>query len=204
MTMASSRVGATRFRLPRASSSIRLGDFSVSISRRRCRVDFLLGGALPLQFFEPVAVPQQLELLPGPEQQRRSTNSAATATVFHISRLPLARRPRGRSGCSGRPFDRVFEGFSHHATPLGGAELGAPGARIPLQFVVAGLTGLLVSTCTAVLGLVQRAQRVFDDAIFERMKADHHQARAGAEAAGDRFDERSSPSSSRFTQMRRA
>ena len=41
--------------------------------------------------------------------------------------------------------------------------------------------------------MLQRTKRVFDDAIFERVKTDDDQPRAGPQAADGRFDESIEP-----------
>ena len=65
-------------------------------------VDVFLGGALALHLLEPVAVAQQLEVLPGREQQHEHQHDADADRLPQLA-LPRARPPRGRSGCCGRP-----------------------------------------------------------------------------------------------------
>ena len=102
MTMAWSRAGATR------CSSFD-GDL-LDAARRAQRLDLeaqmavhlFLRRALPLQALDLVAVAQQLEVLPGREQQHDDEEPADGQRAPQL-RAGAPRRPRGRSGCCGCP-----------------------------------------------------------------------------------------------------
>src|SRR6185436_5271827 len=113
-----------------------------------------------------------------------------------------APRPsRGRSGCSGRlscwrirriPW-LLPAGPGPSCDTLRRAELGAPRAWVGRHFFVARHDRLLRQHLHEAVALLQRAQRVLDDAVFERVKGDHDQAPAGPQPAGGRFDEAVEP-----------
>ena len=83
--------------------SIRCGDRSVSISRRSCRLISSCSARSLLHLLDLVAVPQQLEVLPGREQQHERPGTPPIADRSATARAAAPRRPRGRSGCCGRP-----------------------------------------------------------------------------------------------------
>ena len=64
-------------------------------------VDRLFAGALLLHLLEPIAVAQQLEVLPRREQQHEHEEDADQRPSA-TSRDAARDRPRGRSGCCGR------------------------------------------------------------------------------------------------------
>ena len=151
MTIASSCDGATRCSCSVASASMRFGDRSVSISSRRWRAGFLLGGALALHLLEPVAVPQQLEVLPGREQQDEHEERRDADRLPELALPRLVHFPDDRV-VANVLLDRVFEGFSHALAAIlirsrSAARSFALRARgFVAHFVVARHDGFFVST----------------------------------------------------------
>ena len=87
-------------------------------------------------------------------------------------------------GCSARPLDGVFEGVAIGLCLFRGAQLRAAGPRIALDL---GLRRddrpLGAYDDSGAAFRLECAQRVLDDAVLERMKADHRHAAARLETA---------------------
>src|SRR5688500_4708850 len=64
---------------------------------------------------------------------------------------------------------------------LGRAQLGAAGARIAPDLFVARHDRLLGQYLHELLAALEGAERMFHDAIFERMEADHDEPASGAQ-----------------------
>ena len=106
----SERLARSRLRPPAGATMRRpSGRHALDPRRRLERLDLepqvpvhrLLGGALLLHLLEPIAVAEQLEVLPGREEQHEDEEDA-DPTSSATSRGDARDRPRGRSGCCGR------------------------------------------------------------------------------------------------------
>ena len=117
---------------------MRAGERSVSISRRRCRLIFVFGGALLLHLLEAVAVAQQLEVLPRREQQHSDEEDADGDRAPHLA-MPLASTSR-TIGLLRTSFLIAYSKVSPLMTarPISArAQLGASRPRVALDFGLA-------------------------------------------------------------------
>ena len=147
-------------------------------------VDLVLAGALLLHLLEPVAVRQQLEVLPRREQQHRDEEDADAHRAPHLAMALAIDLPDDRV-VADVFLDRVFECFGRHVArlsrrPLGRPQLRAPRARVPFDLGLRRHDRPLGPDRDRARRL-QRAQRVLHDAILERVKRDHHQPPARRE-----------------------
>ena len=182
------------------------GDRSVSISSVRCRLIFFLGRAFLLQPLHQVAVPDQLEVLPRREEQhgdeqRRRCNRAPNC--------------RCRASSTSRTIGLFRTSFliaysksvAAHAEPLNRAQLArcAPAGCARLSSSPASI-GRFVRIANAPPSPCASApERVLDDAVLERVKRDRPRAAPPASSRSAAPSRNvSSPSSSRFTQIRSA
>ena len=145
--------------------------------------DFFLGRALALQLFDLIAVPQQLEVLPGREQKARATRKPATPTDFQSSRCRVSSISRTIGLLRTSFLIAYSNGFSHGQAssfpPRASFALRARGLRC--TSFSSGMSGFFVSTLISASLRSRRAQRVLHDPILERMKRDDREPRAGAQ-----------------------
>ena len=181
---------------------MRCGDRSVSISRRSWRPDLLLRGALPLHLLDPVAVAQQLEVLPRGEQQhehedsrpRRPTSTARAGAASSTSRT---------IGLLRTSFLMAYSKVRHAAPPVSPAPTPPAPPRAASRCAPAGCAALRrrparsASSSAPRTGAsrrcAERAQRVLHDPVLERVKRDHDEPRAGAQPPRGRLEERVEP-----------
>src|SRR4029079_17529053 len=133
------------------------------------------------------------------ENSRATTRKPAMPTDFHSSRCFSSSTSRTigllRTSFRIAYSDGFITGFFARARafpsrhPFRGAELGAARARIAVDFRVGRDERLLGQHLYQPVALLQRPQRVLDDAVLEGVEGDHHQPRAGAEATCRQFHE---------------
>ena len=174
----------------------------------------LFGGALALHLLEPIAVAQQLEVLPGREQQHEHQHDADAERLPQLA-LPALVDLADDLVVPDVLANGVFEGAFVHRAP----SLPNSNAARSLALRARGLRRhFLVGRDHRVLGqhlsrspsrqprcARQRAERVLHDAVLERVKRDHGQPPLGLQPSRQLAPiNESSPSSSPLTQIRSA
>ncbi len=128
--------GATIRSRPIAIRSMRAGDRSVSISRRRCRLIFSSLARSSLHLLDAIAVAEQLEVLPGREQQHQHEEDANQRRAPHLT-VTLAIDLADDRVVADVLLDGVFEGSPLMSAPpvyrVRRPQLGASRARVPFD-----------------------------------------------------------------------
>ena len=151
-------------------------------------VDRVLAGALLLHLLQPIAVAQQLEVLPRREQQRRATRKTPISDERHISRC----RSRSTSRTIGLLRTSFLIAYSKvsavmSAPPVLTAWLPATSRCARVDSVRSrprSAPAAAWSACVIASRRLQRPQRVLHDAVLERVERDHHQPSGWREPAG--------------------
>ena len=130
ITIASSADGATMRSRPVAMRSMRAGERSVSISSRRCRL-IALAGALALHLLEAIAMAEQLEVLPGREQQHEDEEDANQRRAPHLA-VTLAIDLADDRVVADVFLDCVFEGLGRHVRTACSSRIAARSLRYAL------------------------------------------------------------------------